>query len=354
MILTTISLVLFAAQSRVDLLDGSKVLGDISDINLNTVTIVVGGAEDATVIANKDILDVVPETTELMRQAQASLDALEFKNAKSSFDAAAEESEEGYMKSFAGLRSAEALIAWAEIDNGQYADAIKLLKTWASENSSSFWLPRAQMALARALASNGDIDGAALLMEQLSNMAFAETLARHIELEANVLRCEVFLIGDQAQAAQNRLSSLRDTLGSMVRNSETPSALLSKARGLHSKVQILNGQAIQAIEGINASQAYWKELAGSESTSPNVRSAAWLGIAEAAIESNKLRSAQLQLAKIVAVMPSSPNVTPKALYKLAVVSASLEDTKSSRSAVKRLTTNYPNSTWAIKANSEGL
>jgi ATP/maltotriose-dependent transcriptional regulator MalT len=354
MILTTISLVLFAAQSRVDLLDGSKVFGEISDINLNAVTIVVNDSEDAIVIANEDILEVIPAATALMRQAQTSLDALDFMNAKNAFDEASSKSEGGYIKSFAGLRSAETLIAWAGIDPTQYDAAITLLNVWISENSNSFWLPRAQMSLARALANTGDIDGAASLMEGLSNLAFAKTLARHIELQANVIRCEAFLIGGQAQSAQSRLSSLKDTLGSMIRNAETPPALLSKARGLHSQVQILNGQAIQAIEGANASQAYWKELADSGSTTPVVRSAAWLGLAEAAIEANELRSAQLQLAKIVAVMPSSPNVTPQALYKLAVVSASLEDTKSSRSAAMRLTTNYPNSTWAIKASSEGL
>ena len=354
MILTTISLVLFAAQSRVDLLDGSKVFGDISDINLNAVTIVVDGSEDATVIANEDILEVIPAATALMSQAQVSLDGLDFMNASNAFAEAASKSEDGYMKNFARLRNAETLMSWAAIDPAQYSAAIALLNTWVSENSRSFWLPRAQMSLARALASTGDIDGAASMMEELSNLAFAESLARHIEIQANVIRCEAFLIGGQAQSAQSRLSSLRDTLGGMIRNAETPPALLSKARGLHSQVQILNGQAIQAIEGVNASQAYWQELANGESTTPIVRSAAWLGLAEAAIEANELRSAQLQLAKIVAVMPASPNVTPQALYKLAVVSAKLEDTKSSRSAAMRLTTNYPNSTWAIKADSEGL
>ncbi|MAU93541.1 MAG: hypothetical protein CMJ93_04980 [Planctomycetes bacterium] len=354
MILTTISLVLFAAQSRVDLLDGSKVFGEISDINLNTVTIVVDGSEDATVIANESILEVVPAATALMRQAQVSLDGLDFMNASNAFAEAASKSEVGYMKSFAGLRNAETLMSWATIDPEQYGAAMALLNTWVSENPRSFWLPRAQMSFARALANTGDIDGAASMMEELSNLAFAESLARHIELQANVIRCEAFLIGGQAQSAQSRLSSLRDTLGGMIRNAETPPALLSKARGLHSQVQILNGQAIQAIEGVNASQAYWKELADGESTAPVVRSAAWLGLAEAAIEADELRSAQLQLAKIVAVMPASPNVTPQALYKLAIVSAKLEDTTSSQSAAMRLTTNYPNSTWAIKANSEGL
>ena len=354
MILTTISLVLFAAQSRVDLLDGSKIFGEISDINLNAVTIVVDGSEDATVIANENILEVVPAATALMRQAQVSLDVLDFMNASNAFAEAASKSEAGYMKNFAALRNAETLMSWAAIDPTQYNAAIALLNTWVSENSRSFWLPRAQMSLARALANTGDIDGAASMMEELSNLAFAETLARHIEIQANVIRCEAFLIGGQAQSAQSRLSSLRDTLGGMIRNAETPPALLSKARGLHSQVQILNGQAIQAKEGVTASQAYWKDLAEGESPTPVVRSAAWLGLAEAAIEANELRSAQLQLAKIVAVMPASPNVTPQALYKLAIVSAKLEVTKSSRSAAMRLTTNYPNSTWAIKANSEGL
>ena len=116
MILTTISLVLFAAQSRVDLLDGSKVFGEISDINLSAVTIVVDGSEDATVIANEDILEVVPAATALMRQAQVSLDGLDFMNASNAFAEAASKSEAGYMKSFAGLRNAETLMSWAAID----------------------------------------------------------------------------------------------------------------------------------------------------------------------------------------------------------------------------------------------
>ena len=89
MILTTISLVLFAAQSRVDLLDGSKVFGEISDINLNAVTIVIDGLEDATGIANESILEVVPAATALMRQAQVSLDGLDFMNASNAFAEAA-------------------------------------------------------------------------------------------------------------------------------------------------------------------------------------------------------------------------------------------------------------------------
>jgi TolA-binding protein len=140
----------------------------------------------------------------------------------------------------------------------------------------------------------------------------------------------------------------------MIRDSETPVALMTTARGLYSKVQILSGQAIQATDGISAAQSYWQALADDSATSPVVRSAAWLGLAEAAIESGELRSAQLQLAKIVATMPSSPDVTPQALYQLASVSNSLLDTKASRSAANRLSTYYPNSSWAIKATSQGL
>ncbi len=210
------------------------------------------------------------------------------------------------------------------------------------------------MALASAYSHSGDIDAAASLMSDLSDMAFEKSLAIHIELQANVIRCQAFLLGDQAQVAQSRLKSLNDKIGNMVRDSETPAALLSKARELHSTVQILSGQAIQATDGIQAAESYWQSLADDSSSSPIVRSAAWLGLAEAAVENGKLRAAQLQLAKIVATMPSSPDVTPQALYQLASVSSKLNDDKSSRSAVQRLTNSYPNSRWAIKASTEGL
>ncbi|MFT7516564.1 MAG: outer membrane protein assembly factor BamD (BamD/ComL family) [Myxococcota bacterium] len=353
MILSTISLVLFAAQARVDLLDGSKVFGNISSIDLNSV-VLVDGEDNETTLTTDNVLDVTPATNAVFRQAEIAASNLDFMNASNAFAEVASKSEDPALQSFAELRSAEVLIAWAKTDNSQYSAAITLLNTWTSDNSESFWLPRAQMALAQALANTGDIDGATSLMSALSDMAFEKNLARHIELQANIIRCEAFLIGQQAQVAQSRLKSLNDKIGSMIRDSETPVALMTTARGLYSKVQILSGQAIQATDGISAAQSYWQALADDSATSPVVRSAAWLGLAEAAIESGELRSAQLQLAKIVATMPSSPDVTPQALYQLASVSNSLLDTKASRSAANRLSTYYPNSSWAIKATSQGL
>ncbi|MBC8369849.1 MAG: hypothetical protein H8E25_07605 [Planctomycetes bacterium] len=353
MILSTLSLVFFAAQARVDLLDGSKSFGEISNINLNAVTIVDSNG-DELVINNDLILEVVPTLSPEMMAAESAALKLDFMNATNGFDDAASKADKPYLAAYAKLKQAEAFVLWASSDASQYSTAITQLKTWVSDNSDSFWLPRAQMALSMALAKTGDIDGATKLMSTLSDMAFEKNLARHIELQANVIRCHAFLIGDQAQVAQSRLASLSDKIGALVRDSETPSALLTAVRELQSKVQILVGQAIRDTEGMASSKSYWQALSDDSATSPVVRSAAWLGLAEAAIDGDNLRSAQLQLAKIVATMPSSPDVTPQALFLLADVSNQLEDAKTSRSALNQLSSSYPNSDWAIKAASKGL
>jgi ATP/maltotriose-dependent transcriptional regulator MalT len=353
MILSSISLVLFAAQARVDLLDGSNAFGKISSVDINAVVLVDSDDNEST-YNNDEVLEVIPALSALMRQAEAAAGNLDFMNAANGFAEAAAKAEQPWMQAYAELRNAEVLISWAASESSHYSEAIDMLNSWVANNSDSFWLPRAQMAMASAMAHTGDVDGATSLMSSLSDMAFEKNLARHIELQANVIRCQAFLLGDQAQVAQSRLNSLNDKIGAMVRDNETPAALRTKARELHTTVQILSGQAIQSTDGIQAAQSYWQSLADNSSTSPVVRSAAWLGLAEAAIESGKLRAAQLQLAKIVATMPASPSVTPQALYHLASVSAQLNDAKSSRSASNRLNFTYPNSSWAIKATSEGL
>ena len=116
----------------------------------------------------------------------------------------------------------------------------------------------------------------------------------------------------------------------------------------------MTGRALEATEGLRGAKSYWDTLATNSSAGPTARAAAWLGLAEIELEAQNYRAAQLQLAKVIALMPESNQVTPKALYQLAKVSKQLTDKSTQSSSVQKLKNLFPLSSWTIKADSEGL
>jgi hypothetical protein len=186
-------------------------------------------------------------------------------------------------------------------------------------------------------------------MQKLSDTAFEKNLGRHVELHVNLVRCEAFLIGGQAEVAQARLRDLVVKLGQSVSSPDTPSGVKSLVSGLYSQSQILLGQAIQEKDGSRAASTYWQGLASDRNVSADVRAAAWIGIAQDAREQGKAREAQLQLAKVVATLPASDETMARALYELGEVSKELGNNPTSGETYhQRLLERYPNTSWAAK------
>jgi tetratricopeptide (TPR) repeat protein len=336
-------------QSRVQKVDGGSIIGELNVAGFETVDMTVGGS--ARSLKANEILSLTPGPfSESLSQGETFFTAHDYQNAASTFEAAA--AEEGgafWVKPWAELRHAETLLAWSQADRGRAGDAAKAFRNWTSGNADSYWLPRAQMGQAKAMAMSGDVDGATTLMQKLSDTAFEKNLGRHVELNVNLVRCEAFLIGGQAEVAQARLRDLVVKLAEAVQSPDTPDGSKSLFSALHSHSQVLLGDAITEKDGGRAAATYWEGLAQDRNVSADVRAAAWIGIATNAREQGQAREAQLQLAKVVATLPANDELMARALYELGEVSKELGNNPSSGDAYhQRLLKRYPNTSWAAK------
>ncbi len=336
-------------QSRVQKVDGGSVIGELTAAGFESIDLTVGGSK-RTFKAN-EILSLTPgPLPELLTQGEEFFLTHDFQNAANAFEAAA--STEGgafWVESWSKLRHAETLLAWSEADRGRAGDAAKAFRDWTSANADSYWQVRAQMGQAKAMAMSGDVDGATTLMQKLSDTAFEKNLGSHVELGVNLVRCEAFLIGGQAEVAQARLRDLVVKLGKEVQSPDTPAGSKSLFSGLYSHSQILLGNAIEEKDGSRAAATYWQGLAQDRNVSADVRAAAWIGIAASAREQGQTREAQLQLAKVVATLPANDDLMARALYELGEVSKELGNNPTSGDTYhQRLLERYPNTSWAAK------
>ncbi|MCP4772131.1 MAG: hypothetical protein GY879_12060 [Planctomycetes bacterium] len=335
-------------QSRVSKVDGGSVSGELTAAGFDSVTLKVGDAD--RVLEAKDVLSLTPgPLPELISKGESFILSQDFQNAANAFEAAAAEEGAFWVKPWASLRHAETLLVWANADRGRAGDAAKAFRTWADANADSFWLPRAQMGQAKAMAMSGDVDGATTLMQELSDTAFEKNLGRHVELHVNLVRCEAFLIGGQAEVAQARLRDLVTKLREAVQSPDTPVGAKSLLTSLYSSSQVLLGDAIYAKDGGRAAATYWEGLSKDRNASADVRAAAWIGIAQNAREQGQAREAQLQLAKVVATLPASDEMMARALYELGEVSKELGNNPTSGDTYhQRLLERYPSTSWAAK------
>jgi tetratricopeptide (TPR) repeat protein len=336
-------------QSRVVRLDGSSKVGNLTAASLETVSL-ENADGDTSDYGSGDVLNIQPAPLpELLVKGEAFLKALDFQNATNSFEAAAGEDGDFWIGPYSGLRHAEAMLDWARVDPARAGDAAKAFRTWTENHADSYWLPRAQMGSAFAMAMSGDVDGATSLMQKLADTAFEKNLGRHVELQVNLVRCEAFLIGGQAEVAEARLRDLVVKLDDAVRDPKSPEGTRSLFGQMSSRAQILLGEAITEKDGLRTAASYWQGLADDRNATADVRAAAWIGIARSARENGQPRQAQLQLAKVVATLPASEDVMAHALYELGEVSKELGNNPTSGDAYhQRLLEQYPNTTWASK------
>lgn len=336
-------------QSRVARLDGGSTSGKLTAATLESVTLedASGGSRD---FAAGEILSLKPgPLPEMIAKGEAFLKNQEYQNATNSFEAASGEEGAFWIAPYASLRHAECLLAWAQRDPGRANEAAKAFRTWADANPDSFWLPRAQMGAAEAMAMSGDVDGATSLMQQLSDTAFEKNLGRHVELQVNLVRCEAFLIGGQAEVAEARLRDLVVKLDKAVADPKGDVGTRGMFLAMSSRAKIRLGDAITQKDGPRTASSYWQGLANDRNATSDVRAAAWIGMASAARESGNLRQAQVQLAKVIATLPASDDVLAHALYDLGEVSKELGNNPTPGETYhQRLLEKYPNTSWAAK------
>ncbi|MDA0666603.1 MAG: hypothetical protein O3A95_09035 [Planctomycetota bacterium] len=336
-------------QSRVARLDGGSSTGKLTVAALESISL-QDASGDIRNFAAGEVLSLKPgPLPELVSKGEAFLKDFDYQNATNSFEAASGEDGDFWLAPYASLRHAEALLAWAQQDPGRASEAARAFRAWTEANTDSFWLPRAQMGAAKAMAMSGDVDGATSLMQKLSDTAFEKNLGRHVELQVSLVRCEAYLIGGQAEVAEARLRDLVVKLDKAVSDPKADAGTLGLFLTMSSHAKIRLGDAITEKDGAGTASSYWQGLADDRNATSDVRAAAWIGMASAARESGNLRQAQMQLAKVIATLPASDDVMAHALYDLGEVSKQLGNNPTPGDTYhQRLLEKYPNTSWAAK------
>ena len=347
------STLLLAPQERVVRLDGTSTSGSLTAATLEEVRWTDAGGEEQSAPAG-EVLRVTPGgANELLRQGERLLAELDFANAAASFEAAAGQGGPFWMEPWGQLRQAEAMLAWSSAEQGRAAEAAALFAAWTAANADSYWLPRARLGQATALSRSGKSDEAQSLMQGLSDLAFEKNLARHVELQAALVRSEAFLAGNQPEVAEARLRDLVNKANELNTAGDTPHGVRSAAQSVESRARILLGDAIEQKDGAAAAGSYWQGLADDPRSAADVRAAAWIGLAAAARADGRLREAQALLGRVVATVPAGPEVMGRALYSLGELSQETGDKPvSGRQYYQMLVDRYPTSSWAAKARTQ--
>lgn len=343
---------LAAAQGadRVQLVDGTQVMGQVSAATLDAVTVKTAGGEQK--LEGKQVLAVeFGDRPEALRAAEAFLAGLDFQNAASGFAAAAEAGGAWWVAAQAALGRADTLLAWASLDPSRAGEAADAYAKWLAANPGSLWEPRARLGQAQALAATGKTEDASRLFEELATLAFQRNLGKHVELGARLERALVYLRAGQAQVAEQRLNDLIPELQQTLA-AGPPKGLLPALHALRARSEIALGDAKVARSGEAAARPYWESLLNDERATLEVRGAALVGLARALRSEGKHREAQLLLARAVATAPAGETYA-RALFEMGDVCRELGNTPVAGAQYFRwVQEQYPHSPWAAKARVE--
>lgn len=339
------------AQDAIIQLDGSITEGAIQLATVDAIEWTDSRGKSHQLKSSK-ILDLdLGSIKSLLKTGNQFLAVFDYQNAVGAFSGSARG--DGLGATIASLRIAETLLTWSSIDAGKAKEAEAAFTAWLAANPDSWFSPRAQTGKAMAAALSGDTVRAAKMFEDLAAFAFEKDFPIHVELSARLGRCQVFLMGKQANVAEARLRDLVPKIADGMTASNTSGVLRIRLRLLHSQGQILLGDAIEAKDGVAKARSYWNKLSNDRNSSLDVRAAATVGAARAARQAGSTREAQLLLAQVVATMPASREVTARAIFALAETCEELGNTPTSaKSYYRRLVDDYSSTTWAIKARSK--
>ncbi|MAW61102.1 MAG: hypothetical protein CMJ94_09715 [Planctomycetes bacterium] len=347
-----LALPLAAPQGRVVKVDGTAVSGNITAAQLDGI--VVSGASEDQTIEPADVLSVSLGSGGMLAEAQSFLDKLEFQNAVALLEEAANASDPAWMPVVAKLRHAEALLAWSAFDAGRAGDAVAAFQDWLATYPDHFWVARARIGMARAMGRAGQIDEAASELQEVASFAFEKNLGKQVELAARMARCQVYLEGDRAKLARQRLegsSGLVATLKAAAQDSASPAGLRNQMLDHWTQSVILLGDAVATDEGTGEAKNFWERtLRNERGIGVDARAAGKIAIAQAAREAGQLREAQFALAEVAATMNAGPDTMARALYTLGEICEELDNTPTSGATYfRRVADRFPASTWATKA-----
>ncbi|MCH2102271.1 MAG: hypothetical protein MK209_10165 [Planctomycetes bacterium] len=341
-----------APQGRVVKADGTTVTGNVTAAQLDGVVVSNPGGDQA--IAAEEVLSISLGSGGMLTEAKRFLNQLEFQNAVALLEEAGNSSEPAWMPVVAKLRHAEALLAWSAFDADRAGEAISSFQIWLATYPEHYWVARARIGMARAMGRAGQIDEAAQELQKITSFAFEKNLGKQVELAARIARCQVYLEGDRAKLARQRLegsSGLVATLKSAAQDEKSPPGLRATMLNSWTQSVVMLGDAIQASDGTSNAKSFWERTLRSErGIGVDARAAGKIAIAQAAREAGQLREAQFALAEVAATMNAGPETMARALYTLGEVCEDLDNTPTpGNTYFRRVAERYSASPWAAKA-----
>ncbi len=336
-------------QDLVRLVDGGTVGGRVQEATLEEVRITLAGSERT--IPAREVLSLrLGGGSHTLDRAEEFLKSLDYQNAANLFRTAAGEEGPPWQESWALLRRAETLLAWSTLDPARAAEAEEAFRDWLARWPQHYYVPRARIGHARAQAALGQVDQAAAELEALASLIFEKNLGKHLELEVQLQRCQVFLDGGQAQVAEARLQDLVPELQRAAADPDQPAGLRPRLAALYTRARIALGEAIQARGGEEAARTYWEGILQEPRLAPDVAAAARISLAEAARAAGQPREAQILLARVIATSPARGEVMARALFLMGEVSRELGgDIASPTTYYQEVVDRYPGTRWALKA-----
>ncbi|MDP6849409.1 MAG: hypothetical protein QGH51_09225 [Planctomycetota bacterium] len=335
-------------QDTLTLLDGQRISGKVTSASLDSVQLRKPNGSEKEYSPSNILSLQYGGFPPSIAKGEKFLSEFDFSNAVASFTSI--DGGSNRLEAWAGLRHAEALNLWGKIDSGQSQRAESAFRDWLARNPEDFFVPRARKGLAFAIARNGQVDLAAKELEGVATLAFEKSLPPHVEISARLSRCELFLLHGQPGVAKTRLEDLVNKIQKSAQDRNASDSLKSQLHKMESQAQVALGDAIELKDGMDSSRRYWENLLSKRNIMMDVRAAATIGLARAAHKNGQSREAQILIAKVVATMPTTPEVASKALWFLAEISLELGDSPiPSKTYYQRLVDDYPFTTWGIQA-----
>jgi outer membrane protein assembly factor BamD (BamD/ComL family) len=347
-----------AAQNDIILRGDNKHISKckILKLEIDKVTYMKGGKEQEILVSRIDGFRFgdLPET---FTRGQSAENRNDYANAGKLFAECSAAAKDGPVKNSANFFAGRAFSLQAEADAAHANTAVAALESYLATSPNGYYMPEAQVRLAKARLAGGDAAGAETM---LAGMVSTATSGRwplrwvtHIQQTLGT-----------AQFAQQKYAAARSSFQGVAGAADSAigqnNRYQAELTAIKTNSLVMQGETFIGEKMLNEALSYFQNL--SNSTAKGVKAAAQAGqgqilFLQGASDTSKLRQAQLALAKASTEPDTNDSTSAKALFFMGKVLTALGDKEKNALAraktyFQSVTNHYPKTSWATKASAE--